>query len=461
MAPKERSSPRGAREGNRRLALEHLFEAPNGLTRPELARLMGLSVPAVASLVSSSGDMLSEVLDKAADPSRARATGPSPEVIRIKPRLGHVVGIVLGHTYVQVAHADLHGTYDPQRDAHKEPWDVEGDLHGALAFAAKTVKRLADEHSHRVEPEDIAAICLAVGAPVHIFEDGGKRRGLLRVGLGPPGHSSPWLNIDPLAALTNHLAALPDGERWSAIRRYVDNDAHLGALAELRRGAGRGSKNIIYIRVDDGGIGAGLVLSGRIYRGAGGIAGEFGHVVVERDRSDVVCRRCGRPCVEAVVGSMLGCHDGSCDPPIKERVLAAVDGDAESIASITKAAKYLGWALGGLVTVLNPDLILIGGPFPPSAYGLIIPPIQQALDALTIVPAARDYVLELGALREDAVLDGAIWLALGHTRVDFLLRHAAAAAASARAAARTKSTGGATLRAKTHHKVVAPTGHRS
>lgn len=367
----------------------------------------------------------------------------------------------LGPNYVRVAHADLHGNYDPEHDAHTEPWDVDGDLHGALAFAAQTAKRLADTHSHAVAPEDIAAICLAIGAPVHVYEDGEKRRSLLRVGLGS-GKTAAWLNTDPLAALTNHLAALPGGERWSAIKQYVDNDAHLGAFAELKRGAGRGSRNIIYIRVGDGGIGMGLVLDGKIYRGSRGIAGEFGHVVLEGDRLDVECHRCGRPCIEAVIGSMLGCHHGVCDPPIQQLVAAAIDGHTDAIGSLTDTAHYLGWALANVVTVLNPDLILIGGPFPAAAYGLIIPPIQEKLDALTIAPAARDYVLALGALEEDAVLGGAIALALERTRVDFLIRRATDAAQRARTGARGKAVGATPIRPKTaiRNKPLTPTGHR-
>jgi len=69
--------------------------------------------------------------------------------------------------------------------------------------------------------------------------------------------------------------------------------------------------------------------------------------------------------------------------------------------------------------------VLIGGPFPARAYGLVIPAIQAALDPLTIAPAARDYVVELGALRGDASLTGALWLGLERRRVDYLLRRAA------------------------------------
>ena len=103
---------------------------------------------------------------------------------------------------------------------------------------------------------------------------------------------------------------------------------------------------------------------------------------------------------------------------------------------IREAASYLGRALAGFVTVLNVDRILIGGPIPPQAYPLIIPPIMEVLDQLTITPVATAYVLELGALRGDAVLDGTVWLALERARVDYLLRYATTATT-----AHAKSTG--------------------
>ena len=450
MSTVQGGSPTDLRENNKRLVLERLLDAPYGLTRPELARLVGLTTSAIASLVSGNGESLSAVLDRsraAADPARIRATGPSPEVIRVKARLGRVIGIVLGHTHISVALADLQGTYDAERDMHTEPWDVDHDLHGALACATQIAWQLADVAG--VEPEEIVALGLGIAAPVHIFNGplANERRGLLRVDLGPPGHSSPWLNVDPLAAVSNHLGALPNGDRWRAIEVHVDNDANLGALAELKRGAGRGYQNIFYVRVDDGGIGAGLIFNGRSYRGAGGIAGEFGHVVLEPDQR-VECRLCGRPCVEAIIGSMLGCRDGACDPPLADLLQAAVEGDTDAIDSIKAAADYLGRALASFVTLLNVDRILIGGPFPPQAYTFVIPPIQAALDRLTITPVARDYVLELGALRDDAVLDGAVWLALERTRVDYLLRRAVLDAQSSRATGRSTASAGRGRRSK-------------
>jgi predicted NBD/HSP70 family sugar kinase len=415
------------RESNKRLLLERLLGAGDGLTRPELARSLGLTVPAITNLVSGGGESLATVLDESparAHSRRAANSGPIPKVVTLKPRLGYVVGIALSHTRIQVALADLFGDFDPRKDRRTRAWDVENDLHGALAYAAGAVHDLTSARGARAE--QLAAIGLAIAAPVNV--SGGphptERRGRLRGHLGN-GSPLPWLNIDPVAALTNHLAALADGQRWSSVELHVDNEANLGALAELRAGAGRGKQNIIYIQVEAAGIGSGLVFNGLNYRGAGGIAGEFGHLVIDPDRPER-CRRCGRACVETIVLTKLGCRNpGSSDRPLDQIVRAALDNDTNAIAAITDAADYLGRALAPFVTLLNFDGILIGGPFPAQAYSLVVPPIQAALDGLTNLPEARDYVVELGALNQDASLKGAIWLALDRTRVDYLLGRAA------------------------------------
>jgi predicted NBD/HSP70 family sugar kinase len=420
-------SPQALRESNKRLLLERLLETPDGLTRPELARSLNLTVTAIANLVAGDGESLAAVVDEdplGANSQRAITSGPIPKVVRLKQRLGYVIGITFGKARMRLAFADLLGKVDSEKDEHTVSWDVENDLHGALAYAAKTAYELANARG--VGPDDIAAIGLSFAAPINVSSGPkpAERRGRFRFALGF-GALSPWSNIDPIAALTNHLAALPDGPRWSAIELHMDNDANLGALAELKLGAGLGRQNLLYIHIDEHGIGAGLVFNGDIYRGTGGIAGELGHVVLEPDRAER-CPRCGRSCVQAVVLARLGCsRTDAVQASLQDIVQAALEGDHDAIAAMQDAADYLGRAIAPLATVLNFDRVLLGGPFPAQAYSLIIPPMQAALARLTITPAVSDYVVELGSLHEDANLIGAIWLALERTRLDYLLRRAA------------------------------------
>jgi predicted NBD/HSP70 family sugar kinase len=406
-------SPQALRESNKRLLLERLLEAPQGLTRPELARSVGLTATAIANLVAGDGETLSGVIEESSvRPPHRGHSGPIPKVLRLKSRLGYVLGIDLSESRIELAFADLFGRFDPEHDKHTQPWDVEHDLHGALAYAAAKAYELAN--ARRIDPARIAGIGLAIPAPVFILSgaDPTDRRGHVRFNLGP-GALSPWSNMDPVAALANHLAALPDGRRWSAIELHIDNNANLGALAEFRLGAGRGKRDIIYVSLNTEGIGGGLVLDGRLHHGAGGIAGEIGHVVLEPDRTER-CPHCSRPCIETIILDKLG----------RDPASSLDRGPVDEIGTIRSVADYLGRALAPFVTALNPDRILLGGPFPAKAYSLLVPPIQAAVARMAITPATQDYVVELGALH-DASLQGAIWLALGRTRLDYLLQLAA------------------------------------
>jgi DNA-binding Lrp family transcriptional regulator len=120
--------------------------------------------------------------------------------------------------------------------------------------------------------------------------DGGRRAALalsrsagVAVGIDF-GHSHVRVAIADLAhTVLAEAEELMEAELGRAVR--VENDANLGALAEIVWGAGRGRADVVYVKVATG-VGAGLVLSGRLYQGAGGTAGEIGHVTIdERGRS--------------------------------------------------------------------------------------------------------------------------------------------------------------------------------
>ena len=96
------------------------------------------------------------------------------------------------------------------------------------------------------------------------------------------------------------MTAAAEMRRRLEIPVMVDNDANLGALAEAAFGAGRDAGDLIYLKVSAG-IGAGLILNGRLYRGSAGLAGELGHVLVDPD--GIVCRCGNRGCLETVAAT--------------------------------------------------------------------------------------------------------------------------------------------------------------
>src|SRR5436190_1051092 len=134
----------------------------------------------------------------------------------------------------------------------------------------------------------------------------------------------------------------------------VDNDANLGALAEASFGAGRGLENIVYVMLGSG-IGAGLVLDGRVHRGAAGLAGELGHVQVRTDGA--VCRCGNRGCLETVASgpallTVLRAAHGE-QLTVAGMLELAASGDLGTQRVINDAGRAIGHALGDLCNSLN------------------------------------------------------------------------------------------------------------
>ncbi len=163
----------------------------------------------------------------------------------------------------------------------------------------------------------------------------------------------------------------PTGGRWTspvnsagapACAVEIGNDANLGAVAEHRFGVAQGVDDVVYVMVSDG-VGAGLVLDGRLYEGAVGGAGELGHVTVVP--GGYVCRCGNRGCLETVAGAralitaLTLTHGGDTTPA--DIVRADRDGDERARRVLCDAGRAVGRALGPLCTVLDPALVVIGG----------------------------------------------------------------------------------------------------
>jgi glucokinase len=304
-----------------------------------------------------------------------------------------VVGIDLGGTQLRVAVADDRGRL-------------------------RTVVRRATEAA-RGRQHVIDRIVAAVADALE--EDRTTARRVLALGIGLPGP------VDPQAGLVISPANLPGFinvplnrilTRATGIRSYLYHDAHLAALAEHRRGAGRGASEMIYVTVSTG-IGAGLVLRGELYAGSHGIAGEIGHIVVQRDGPLCTCGN--RGCVEAIASGTgiaraareLGANDPASalnrlDAPSAEDVVrAARAGDELAISILDNAGTYLGIAIGTLVNLFNPQLIVLGGSVL-KAGPLLLKPMRLSMIASSWKAARLGLRIVRPALGGDAGLIGAV-----------------------------------------------------
>ncbi|SDQ08277.1 ROK family protein [Quadrisphaera sp. DSM 44207] len=193
---------------------------------------------------------------------------------------------------------------------------------------------------------------------------------------------------------------------------HVDDDADLGALGEWTWGAARDRADVVYLEVAAG-VGAGLVLGGRLHRGAGGTAGEVGHLVV--DPAGPPCGCGSRGCLEALVGApalvAAAAAAGAARPTAADVVTAARGGDPRCRDVLAAASTALGAAVGGLCNVLDPELVILGGELA-AAEELVLGPLRAALERGAVRAAADDADVVLGTLGPRATVLGAVTLAL-------------------------------------------------
>ncbi|MQS39901.1 ROK family transcriptional regulator, partial [Streptomyces katsurahamanus] len=324
----------GSQTSLHRANLERVVRAvrmAGSLTQAEIARGTGLSAATVSNIVrelKESGTV--EVTPTSAGGRRARS-------ISLSAAAGMVVGVDFGHTHLRVAVADL---------AHRvvaedcEPLDVDASAREGFDRAEKLVDRLIAQSG--IGPEKVIGVGLGVPGPID------AESGVLGSTSMLPG----WTGTNPSEEMAGRLG----------VPVHVDNDANLGALGELVWGGGRGVRDLAYVKVAAG-VGAGLVIGGRVFRGPGGTAGEIGHITL--DESGPVCRCGNRGCLETFAAAryvlpLLRTVHGP-DLTMERVTRLAREGDPGCRRVIADVGRHIGSAVASLCNLLNPSRVLLGG----------------------------------------------------------------------------------------------------
>jgi glucokinase len=202
-------------------------------------------------------------------------------------------------------------------------------------------------------------------------------------------------------------------ERYPGATVRVHNDAVCFALGEHWRGAGRGTTDLVGVVVSTG-VGAGVVVGGRVLDGATGSAGHLGHVVVDPDGP--VCGCGGRGCLEAVARGPAvvawarergcGAHDG------RQLAALAAEGDDVARAALARAGSALGVGLAGAAALLDVRLAVVGGGLSQAGPALW-EPLREAVARHARLPFTEGLEVVPAVLGQDAGLIGAAALALG------------------------------------------------
>ena len=375
------------RESNRSRILATLRGA--GVTsRAELARRTGLSRSTVSSIVA---DLVRDgviVGHEGNGDQRPRRGGRPPALIGLSRSAGVAVGIDFGKCHLAVAVSDA--SHEIVAESWREmPDDYEASE--GLDAASSLVELMLDQAG--ADGSELLGVGLGVPGPIH------SATGTLGSSAILPG----WVGV--------HVAAEMSERRRVPVQ--VENDANLGALAELTWGAGRPCADLAYLKLATG-IGAGLIVEHRLFRGAGGTAGEIGHTTV--DEHGDICRCGNRGCLETVAGAdaivaLLRRSFGEETLDTERVVERALAGDPACRRAIADAGRHVGVAVANLCNLVNPERIIVGGSIG-AAGEVLLEPLRESVSRRAIPTAAQDVEIVSGSLGARAELLGAIALVL-------------------------------------------------
>ena len=382
--------PIGARpdpslRGNARRVAEALRHS-GPATRAEVAARTGLSRATVSAALSQLLD-LGLVLETGESAPGGPGGGRRPGVIRLGPRAGLAVGVDVGRQHLRAVVADL--GHEVLAEV-AEPSAFGQPAGPGLDRAPEMVGRALAETG--LGPVDVLGVGLGLPAPID----------QLTGRVSAPTILPEWAAIHPGPELADRLGRPV----------LVDNDANLGALAEHLWGAGRGISTMAYVKAATG-IGSGLILDGRLFRGAAGTSGELGHITL--DEHGDVCRCGNRGCLDLVAGgNALVAMLRRTHPEVAglaQLIALAREGDGACRRIVADAGTHVGVALGSLVNLVNPERVVIGGELG-RAGEILLEPIRSALRRVAIPPAVAAVQVVAGELGDRSEVLGAVAVVL-------------------------------------------------
>ena len=210
----------------------------------------------------------------------------------------------------------------------------------------------------------------------------------------------------------------------TGLRVELENDANAAAYGEYKVGAGRGSRDMFYVTIGEG-IGGAIILDGKLWTGASGFAGEFGHITIDTEGLECECGNTG--CLETIASgpsivrranerlyrdgtsslSRLAINKNFTADDVAHE---ANNGDDFSLMMIERTGKFIGTGVASVLNLLNIERVVLGGGVM-DAGDLILKPIIQEAKRRAFQPCFEATTIVAAALGVDAVLIGAAMLA--------------------------------------------------
>jgi glucokinase-like ROK family protein len=402
MSPNPTKHPKGSPQYINKLnkiRILHIIRERNKISRADIAKISGISAPTVTRIVDSlikDTGLIHEV------GIGVSSGGRRPTLVELSNYDNYVIGIDLGTTHIDGVLANLYG-------------ETIVDIR---------CETIIQEGSENIFEKLSNIICELQNHP----KAGGKR--ILGVGLAVPGlinryeniiEVSPdlhWESVD-LEKILSQKCDLP---------LKFDNVTRVMALGELWYGIGDVAKHFAVINIGYG-IGAGIVIDGKLLYGPFGMAGEFGHIIMDKD-SKIRCECGNYGCLEALAsGHAIAQRAGNAISSGEKSILmdmvnndiskidtkliaeAARKGDNLSKRIFDEAVDYLGTGVSSLINLISPEMVLIGGGVS-QAEDLIFDKVKDIVKRRTIKTRTRNIVIKPVSFGVNAATKGAVALIL-------------------------------------------------
>ncbi len=360
------------------------------ISRAELSKLTGLSPTATGGIVS-------ELMDKGYITKKGVGVskgGRRPVMLELKPRSFYSIGVDMDINYLSFILMDTTNEVIEERLLKMPKPAVFEEV---IKIAGKEIKKIIDNHNIQTDR------LLGVGMSIPGMIDTRKEKIILAPNLE-------WENKE----IKIPFEEFPD------ISVYAENEAMASAIGENWIGTCKGINNFVCINIKSG-IGSGIFIEGKPYRGAGGSTGEVGHIVVDDNGIKCGCGNYG--CLETIssttrivekakklvkqgIVSKLNDVKDIEEIDIDTIIVAAKDGDEVSKNILIESARYLGLAISSIVNILNPEKIVIGKEFVNYA-DLVMSQLQKIVDCRALKRPAQDVEITKSQLGEKASVLGA------------------------------------------------------
>ncbi|WP_172370938.1 ROK family transcriptional regulator [Sporosarcina jiandibaonis] len=367
---------------NKKKVLHYIQKNP-GRSRTEIAKELSISKPTISKLVD---ELISEGWFSEKESSSSSSSGGRRSFqIYFNNNAKYIVGVDIGGTSVEIAVMNL-----------------AGDI---LEKSVFSTQEQISKNLVQVLADNITSL---------ITKSGLENNQIMGAGIGIPGITDvrEGIVVDAPSLGWKQYPFLEKMHKFLPFPVYVDNDVNVAALGEQWKGAGRDKSNILQITLGTG-IGCGMIINGQLYRGSSFAAGEIGYMVTDKHAAEkaydsafsgygFLDSHVGGPSItKRMLKHLRASENESDDWPAKRIFELAIAGDKKAQNIIDDALSHLAFALINIISIVNPECVILGGGISKSMHHFlpeIISTIDKHLPIETMVTITKlDNVSVLGA----------------------------------------------------------------